>query len=102
MSDDLQAHARRSDPQTSHDAAASIRSASIETLRALVMQTIEAWGACDDTELVARIGRSGSVYSPSGIRTRRRELTDDGLIVDTGMRVKLASGRMAIVWDVPR
>lgn len=36
--------------------------------------------------------------SESGIRSRRAELVDRGLVVDTGRRVRLESGRFAIVW----
>jgi hypothetical protein len=32
------------------------------------------------------------------IRSRRAELTAAGLIIDTGKRVKLPSGRRSIVW----
>ena len=36
--------------------------------------------------------------SDSGIRTRRSELRDKGLVIDTGQRVLLATGRQAAVW----
>jgi hypothetical protein len=39
--------------------------------------------------------------SESGLRTRRRELVDMGLVVDTGRTETLPSGRKAIVWGVP-
>lgn len=38
--------------------------------------------------------------SLSGIKTRRKELVVRGLVIDTGQRQKLASGRNAIVWRV--
>ncbi len=36
--------------------------------------------------------------SPSGLRTRRKELVDAGLVVDTGRRGTLRSGRLSIIW----
>lgn len=38
--------------------------------------------------------------SPSGIRSRRAELVEMGLVVDSGERVKTRSGRSSIVWSV--
>jgi hypothetical protein len=38
--------------------------------------------------------------SPSGVRTRRNELVRRGLVVDTGERRRLASGRSAVIWAV--
>lgn len=38
--------------------------------------------------------------SESGIRTRRSELVKRGMIVDTGKRVTLDSGRQAKVWAI--
>lgn len=40
--------------------------------------------------------------SESGIRTRRKELTDAGLVEDSGETVTLESGRKATVWRVAR
>jgi hypothetical protein len=38
--------------------------------------------------------------SPSGLRTRRKELTGKGRLRDSGARVRLDSGRLAIEWVV--
>jgi hypothetical protein len=42
--------------------------------------------------------RTAPRASESGIRSRRAELVDRGLVVDTGRRIRLESGRYAIVW----
>jgi len=54
----------------------------------------------NDQALIKAFQRSGKRASDSGIRSRRSELTAQGLIVDTGDRVKMESGRMSIVWGV--
>jgi DNA-binding Lrp family transcriptional regulator len=46
----------------------------------------------------ALVERVGGLMSPSGARTRRRELVDLGFVEDTGMRIKLRSGRLSAVW----
>jgi hypothetical protein len=38
--------------------------------------------------------------SESGIRTRRAELVDKGLVADTGKRAKTPFGRQATVWGL--
>lgn len=90
------AYARRTDPETSHAAAASVEPDVITALRARVLLELRRRGPMDDTQLVAAIQPEG--YSPSGIRTRRSELVDQGHVVDSGVRQKLLSGRFAIVW----
>ena len=92
------AYARSTDPSTSHAAAASLEPETITALRARVLLELRRRGPMDDTQLVAAIQPEG--YSPSGIRTRRSELVDQGHVVDSGVRQKLLSGRFAIVWQV--
>jgi len=88
--------ARVSDPVTSHDAAESVDRVT-ETqeyvLKALRRPRV-------DVELVEayRAFKRAPRASESGIRSRRAELVDRGLVVDTGRRVRLESGRFAIVW----
>lgn len=100
------ASARWGDPETSHDAARSV--SALTEKRAAVLRTIrdfqkrsdiwhpEAVGATDVDVAAWYIGPS---QSPSGLRTRRAELVDLGLVWDSGQRVRLPSGRMAIVWQ---
>ena len=88
--------ARVSDPVTSHDAAESVDRVT-ETqeyvLKALRRPRV-------DVELIEayRAFKRAPRASESGIRSRRAELVDRGLVVDTGRRVRLESGRFAIVW----
>jgi hypothetical protein len=92
--DDGPAHARRSDPATSHDAAASVR---VRQSQRAVLRMFLAYGPMTDTELVVR---TAEIMSASGARTRRSELVDKGFVEDSGPRVKLPTGRLAIVWKV--
>ena len=91
----LFAHARNSDPETSHQAAASIPSAAIRESQRLVLDMLDFHGPMADYTLVMLLaGR----MSPSGIRSRRSELVTLGKVVDTGRRVRMPSGRQAILW----
>ena len=88
--------ARRHDPSTSWAAAASLGPTTIRRSQLVVWRLLQDDGPMTDEQLVARLlGR----MSPSGARTRRAELVDLGLVRDTGQRVKLHSGRLAIVWE---
>jgi hypothetical protein len=89
-------HARTLDPSTSHQAAASV--SNIGELKRAILDTLQT--AMTDRDLVTQImWRYGDAFaSESGIRSRRAELTADGFIEDTGARVKMPSGRNAIVW----
>lgn len=88
--------ARGSDPVTSFEAAESVDRVT-ETqeyvLKALRRPRV-------DVELVEAYNafKRAPRASESGIRSRRAELVDRGLVVDTGRRVRLESGRFAIVW----
>lgn len=87
--------ARPTDPATSHQAAATVAAT---TGRQVVLETLRAHpaGLCDE-ELVAVVGDR---LSPSGARTRRRELVDAGLVADSGIRRRTRAGRKTIVWRV--
>ena len=94
----FRANARTDDPETSHQAAASISPQKMRESHEAVLALFHERGPMTDAALVECY--DGPRQSPSGLRTRRRELADVGLIVDTGERVKLESGRRAIVWGV--
>ena len=93
------ANARHSDPDTSHAAAQSLSSDKLRESQEAVLEHFVEHGPMTDVDL-------GNVYggpprqSPSGLRTRRRELVDRGLMEDTGTRKKLPTGRRGIVWRV--
>ena len=95
---DLGAHARRSDPKTSHQAAASVKNQ--ETLRARVLETLRDCGPLSDESLALKLFlRYPTPYSPSGIRTRRSELVAMGDVADSGKRERSKANRESIVWE---
>lgn len=90
-----QAVARRDDPETSVAAAASVER--IRASQLIVLEALRYCGPMTDEKLVSLpvVQRS---MSESGARTRRSELVGKGLVVDSGRRERLASGRRSIVW----
>lgn len=93
-------YARKTDPGTSHIAARSVQNISA-TQRAIINllgdegkndeQLIQAYKFC--------VGYgTAPEASESGIRSRRAELVKIGLVVDTGERSKMSTGRLATVW----
>jgi len=96
-------NAKATDPQTSHDAARSVKNLT-ETKKA-ILWILDCYGSMVDDKLVEHYNKL--VYqgiapraSQQGVRTRRHELVVAGQVQDTGSREKLASGRKAIVWDL--
>lgn len=89
----LKGLARRSDPATSHEAARAITG----SLTAIQQEVLD---------FARRVGRGGFTdrqleerfNGRSTYRTRRSELTQAGLIVDSGHTRQLDTGRHAIVW----
>lgn len=92
-----EARARAFDPDTSHEAAESI-SPRLRELQAQVLAFAATDGVAGftDRDLEAAMGDSGSTW-----RTRRSELTAQGLIDDTGERkVYPPKGRRHIIWQI--
>lgn len=98
--------ARDSDPPTSHEAADSIGTPVLRQRQQAVLVCLRnapTTGLTDHelAEVYARWRASTTVVpeqSPSGLRTRRKELQAMGLVLDTGERRPLPTGRKAIVW----
>ena len=88
-------NARMTDPQTSHDAAASVRN--LTEVKRKILEILER-PQCDVDLLFNIRAKTDWIVSESGIRSRGSELVDAGLGIDTNDRVKLPSGRYAIVW----
>lgn len=95
------AHARRTDPETSHQAADSVLH--LTDRRKAVLECLRLCGAMTDEQIewnyrFRQITYAWPQQSVSGLRTRRSELVRMGLVEDSGKRVRLSTGRMAIVW----
>jgi len=92
-----QAHARRSDPITSHDAARAI-SPLLSPIQRDVLRfaAIKGTSGFDDTELQFYFADDGSSH-----RTRRAELTEEGMIRDTGRKIRYEGDRChRIIWAI--
>lgn len=92
--------ARTLDPSTSHQAAKSVVD-SRPTMKTIM--DILRYGDASD-EVIAYVyaglvdaGRAPQA-SPSGLRSRRAELVDLGMVEDSGKRTTLSTNRRAIVW----
>lgn len=86
---DFEAYARRTDPHTSHAAAATVEVAKLE---GLVLAALRAWGPMTSREVCARIGRD-----PWSISPRFKPLETKGLIEKHGTKAGLTK-RQHIVW----
>lgn len=91
--------ARHTDPETSHDAAKSVKDLGDTHRR--IYTLFQKYGPMTDWSLRYAYYREWDIpISESGLRTRRNELTEMDLVADTGARQKLASGRQSIVWGL--
>lgn len=95
-------YARHTDPETSHEAAASLRDDKVRASQQAVLMILLRFGPMTDTKLIEHYYSFGDFQpqqSESGIRTRRGELVKKGRVRDSGKRERLASGRRSIVWE---
>lgn len=96
--------ARATDPQTSFDAAKSVRNISIT--HQCILGILHEHGPCTDERILAiyryatSLNRSALWVSESGLRTRRSELVRAGKVRNSGERAMIGSGRMAIQWEI--
>lgn len=65
------------------------------TLRMAVLGVIAARGSATDEEIQTELGIPGNTQRP-----RRVELCEAGRVVDSGMRRRTKSGRLAVVWII--
>lgn len=95
----VEALARTTDPQTSHAAAASVTGQT--DVQRNILYILKTYGAMHDVRL-AQHYRSAHLLpfaSESSLRTRRKELVDQGLINATEHDFVLPSGRKSIIWE---
>lgn len=94
------AHARRGDPATSRDAAASLSADRLRASQQEVLAILREYGPLTDTGIAVAAHAERVAQSPSGLRTRRAELVALGKVADSGRREQLPTGRNSIVWTV--
>tara|TARA_R110000787_G_scaffold7296_1_gene24995 strand:- start:466 stop:1011 length:546 start_codon:yes stop_codon:yes gene_type:complete len=99
------ARARSADPVTSHEAAASITSEALRASQGAVLSLLRLRGPMTDSGIFAAYGVAAVAYetklpsqSVSGMRTRRAELVQSGLVEFSGDFENLPSGRRSKVW----
>lgn len=92
------ARARRTDPETSHEAAATVDA--LRERQAAVLGVLRRGPATDEQLAQAYAAVPGAPkQSPSGLRTRRSELVEMGLARHSGAFGQTASGRRTRVWE---
>lgn len=92
------ARARKTDPETSHEAARSVKD--LRRSQWEVYRAFQRLGKMTDEELLSEYQYvSAHKQSDSGLRTRRKELVDLGWLRDTGERKTTYAGRSTIVWE---
>lgn len=89
--------ARSTDPATSHAAAGSVGDLR-ESQRAVLACFLQ-HGPMHDEKLEVRYSQQPR-QSESGLRTRRRELVDLGLLRDSGSTSLTVHGRKTVVWQL--
>lgn len=103
---ETEARARKTDPSTSHAAAASIDE--LPKRQRAVLDIFHLFtGPMTDENLVMKYeARTRNPHdasrrqSPSGIRTRRAELVAQGFLRDSQRKGKTRSGRSAVLWEL--
>lgn len=97
----MTAHARNTDPETSHEAAATIdQSKSQQAVMTAARNHLT--GPFTDKDLVRTFRQERATlprFSESRIRTARRELVDQGLLQLHGL-TRPVSGRRERLWEV--
>lgn len=90
--------ARRSDPETSQEAADT--SVSPAESQAHVLRVLAVTGPLADHEVFDWLEADGVMISPSRVRTARHELVEQGLVEFSGFYHLTPSGRRTRVWAV--
>ena len=90
------AHARRTDPITSHLAAASVQG--IRASQRMILGALVRHGPGTDEDIYRWLKDEGHNISLSGARTRRSELVRLGIVEDSGEKTALPSRRLAVIW----
>lgn len=97
---DDRARARSTDPAESHAAAASLSPEDIRSTQLDVLVVLYKEGPSTDGEMIEAAYENGIQQSRSGLRTRRNECVEKGLVEDTGKRRKSRADNDRAVWGL--
>ncbi len=90
---------RRRDPQTSFEAATAQTAEKSQRLYTAIYRVLSRRSLTDD-ELIAALERSAPFsVTPSGVRSRRKELVQAGWVHDTGLQRPSTAGKPSTVWE---
>lgn len=95
------AHARRSHPKTSHDAAAQVRG--LTTTQYFIMELFANGEGLTDDDLIEAYNHSYRLVHPASdasIRSRRSELVNALQLKDAGFTRLSKNGCASTVWDL--
>lgn len=95
------ARARHTDPANSHYAAESVTN--VTEVKRRILQTFEQYGAMTHEQLVKNYASMWGIRnraSSSGLRSRCKDLFDDGYIIKTDLEGKTEAGRSSAVWGL--
>jgi hypothetical protein len=99
---------RDRDIDTSWDAAARQYPKKREVIARVILNILHTQGAMSDERIWAhyeemrKVGRGIPMTTPQAVRTIRHRLHYEGLVRDTGRRVRTQTGRTAAVWQCTR
>lgn len=101
----ITAASRATDPETSRQAAASISKDKMRETQRQILEVLGRFGPSCDEDIAIHFRQLSEIeawplQSPSGLRSRRAELVNAGLVRDSGQRTKTSSGRQTIVWEL--
>ena len=96
---------RPADPATSHAAAAAVTRANVTEVKAAVLALFRRHGPMAYHEWIPKYFRLAAeheapAHSESGLRTRRSELVQDGLLRDSHRTTPTLGGHQAVVWEL--
>ena len=96
--DGMRAHARSTDPATSHEAAASVGEGKMYASQQAVLSALRVRGPMTDPEIAReiQIHGDGQTYSDSRLQTARKELVDKDLVHADG--IDRTGPRRVTIW----
>ena len=96
-------YTRRSDPETSRAAAATLKSTTLSELKSWILDTLKRHGPLTHEEMYdAYLAEwQNPSHKEQSVRSRCNELVkDNGLVEDSGQRRKMRDGNNAVVWKL--